>query len=245
VKKLKQNYRRFMLIAAVFLVSIFLVACGNKEEDKVEIPTSAVTVIDGDTIKVKMKNKTETVRILSVDAPEMNDPKSGKQPFAEEATTFLTHLIQSGKTLTLEKDVSYRDPYKRFLAYAYVDDKSVEEIMLEKGLVRVYQDPKNQKYLDKYRQIESSAKQKKIGIWSLENYVQQDGFHPEALKTEKVKIIIQNKPFVASTNSDVYHPSSCKKVVDTIKEENRIYFNTEEEAKASGRKRSQVPECWN
>lgn len=233
------------MLATVFLVSLVLAACGNKEEDKVEIPTSDVTVVDGDTIKVKMKNKTETVRLLLVDAPEMNDPKTGKQPFAEEATTFLTHLIQSSKTLTLEKDASNRDPYKRFLAYAYVDDKSIEETMLEKGLVRVYQDPKNQKYLDKYKQIESSAKQQKVGIWSLDNYVQPNGFDPEAVKSNKVKITIKKKEFVASSNSDVYHPTSCKKVVDTIKEDNRIYFESEEEAKASGRKRSQVQECWN
>ncbi|RAL24400.1 hypothetical protein [Thermoflavimicrobium daqui] len=49
--------------------------------------------------------------------------------------------------------------------------------------------------------------------------------------------------FVASVNSDVYHPANCK-VVDKIKKENRIYFKTEEAAKKSGRHRSDVKECW-
>jgi micrococcal nuclease len=238
--------KRFILITTVLVASILLTACGKKDaEDKVDIPTSDVTIVDGDTIKVKMNKKTETVRLLLVDAPEMNDPKSGKQPFAADATIFLTNLIQSTKTLTLEKDTSSRDPYKRFLAYAYVDGKSVEQELLENGLVRVYQDPKNEKYLSAYKEIETKAKQKKIGIWSLDNYVHSDGFHPESVHSKKIKITINKKGFVASSNSNVYHPASCKQVVDTIKEDNRLNFDTEEEAKASGRKRSEVKECWN
>lgn len=239
--------KRFILIATVLVASFLLTACGKKDaaDNKVDIPTSDVTIVDGDTIKVKMNKKTETVRLLLVDAPEMNDPKDGKQPYAEEATTFLTNLIQSGKTLTLEKDTSSRDPFKRFLAYAYVDGKSVEQELLENGMVRVYQDPKNQKYLGTYQQIETKTKLKKIGIWSLDNYVKSDGFHPENVNSKKIKITINKKGFVASSNSNVYHPASCKQVVDTIKEDNRLYFDTEEEAKTSGRKRSEVKECWN
>lgn len=229
------------------IVTTLLAACGNKDtaDNKVDIPTSNVTIVDGDTIKVKMNNKTETVRLLLVDAPEMNDPKDGKQPYAEEAAAFLTNLIQSTKTLTLEKDTSSRDPYKRFLAYAYVDGKSVEQELLKNGFVRVYQDQKNQKYLNTYKQIETKAKQNRIRIWSSVNYVQSDGFHPEAVDSKKIKITINKKGFVASSNSNVYHPASCKQVVDTIKEDNRLNFDTEEEAKASGRKRSGVKECWN
>lgn len=227
----------------MLILSIILVACGNDDEkaenNELEIPAKQVTIVDGDTIKLTMKNRVETVRLLLVDAPEMNDPKHGKQPYADEATTFLTHMIQSSKTIKLEKDTSSRDPYKRFLAYVYADEKSVQEALLENGLVRVYQDPKNHKHLNKYRQIEANAKQKKIGIWSQENYVQADGFHPEALKANT-----DQASFVASSNSDVYHPTSCKHVVDTIKEENRIYFKTEKEAQEKGYKRSQVKGCW-
>ena len=41
--------------------------------------------------------------------------------------------------------------------------------------------------------------------------------------------------FVASVNSDVYHVSSCF-YVDRIKESNRIWFTSAEEAEASGRR---------
>lgn len=220
-----------------------MVACGankDSENNELEIPAKQVTIVDGDTIKIKLKNRVETVRLLLVDAPEMNDPKTGKQPYADEATTFLTNMIQSSQTIKLEKDTSNRDPYKRFLAYVYADEKSVQEALLENGLVRIYQDPKNQKYLDKYTQIEATAKKKKIGIWSLENYVQSNGFHPEALQSNT------NEPtgFIASSNSNVYHPISCKQVVDTIKEKNRIYFKTEKEAQENGYKRSKVKGCW-
>ncbi len=235
------RFNKFILLSLVMVLIFIVAACGKEEEEnQLEIPAKQVTVIDGDTIRIDMKNRVETVRLLLVDAPEMNDNKYGKQPFADEATTYLRFLIQSSKTITLEKDVSSRDPYKRFLAYVYADKKSVQEALLEKGLVRVYQDPKNDKYLKEYKQIEAEARNKKIGIWSLDNYVQANGFHPEAVHPQSN----EQTGFVASTNSDVYHPISCKEVVDTIKEENRIYFKTEQEAQDKGYKRSKVKGCW-
>lgn len=49
-------------------------------------------------------------------------------------------------------------------------------------------------------------------------------------------------PFVGSKNSDVYHKSDCPDV-ERIKPENRVYFSSEEEAQADGRRRSKSS-CW-
>lgn len=38
-----------------------------------------------------------------------------------------------------------------------------------------------------YKQIEEEAKNKKVGIWSIENYVQEDGFYPPKKEEKKKK----------------------------------------------------------
>ncbi|WP_335342408.1 thermonuclease family protein [Polycladomyces zharkentensis] len=228
--------RRLYLSLFLSFLSLFLMLSGcsegKHEVKRVAIPVDSVTVIDGDTIKVKMNGKEDTVRLLLVDTPETHHPRLGKQPFGEEAKRFTERMIENAKTIELEKDVSERDKFGRFLAYVYVDGKSLQEELLKNGLARVaYVYQPNVKYVDEYEKIQKEAQKKGVGIWQWENYVQKDGFHREAVG------------FVASKNSDVYHPADCD-VVNEIKPENRIYFMTEQEAQASGRHRSQVEKCW-
>lgn len=54
----------------------------------------------------------------------------------------------------------------------------VNETLLEKGLARVaYVYAPNTRYVDEFREIQSKTQKQAIGIWSIENYVQEDGFH--------------------------------------------------------------------
>ncbi|MFD1907245.1 thermonuclease family protein [Paenibacillus rhizoplanae] len=72
------------------------------------------------------------MRLILIDTPETKPV----QPFGPEASAFTTKLLMDN-TVRLEFDVSERDQYGRILAYAYVDDKMVNELLLEKGLARV------------------------------------------------------------------------------------------------------------
>lgn len=52
------------------------------------------------------------------------------------------------------------------------------EMLLVKGLARVaYVYQPNVKYVDHFQSIQHEAQEKGIGIWSLENYVQEEGFN--------------------------------------------------------------------
>jgi len=236
------------LLFLCLLLSLLIIGCNAEEKNetnnsKLVVKSSQVDVIDGDTIKVHWKQgdqkKTETVRLLLIDAPELNHPKLGEQPYGREAKKHVEQLIQKATTVTIEKDQTTRDKYNRFLAHVYADDTRIQESLLENGLSRVaYVMQPNVKYLAEYKKAEKEAQEKGVGIWSIKNYVQQDGFHPENIENSEEQGI-----FVASKNSDVYHPADCD-VVKTIKTQNRIYFASEEEAKASGRKRSKVEGCW-
>lgn len=147
------------------------------------VKAKVIEAIDGDTIKVQLNGKEETVRFLLVDTPETKHPTYGEQPFGREASNFTKQLV-SGKTVELEQDVNNGpDKYGRLLYYVYVDGKSVQEALLEKGLARVaYVYVPNVKYVDEYRAIQEKAQKAGVGIWSIENYAQEDGYHAEVVK---------------------------------------------------------------
>lgn len=149
--------------------------------EKKQIPVDLVETIDGDTIKIIYNGETKNVRYLLIDTPETNHPRLGAQPFGKEAKERNRQLVNSGK-LTIEFDVGERvDKYGRLLAYVYVDGKSVQETLLKEGLARVaYVYPPNTRYLDEFRAAEKIAKDKKLGIWSIENYATDSGFNSSA-----------------------------------------------------------------
>lgn len=151
-----------------------------------KFPAELIKIIDGDTIKVIINGKEETVRFLLVDTPETHHPRLGVQPYGPEASAFTKQLL-SESTVQLEKDVSERDKYGRLLMYVYTPDgRSVQEELLKSGLARVaYVYPPNTKYVDEYNTIQKTAQKNNVGIWSIENYAQEDGFHAESNQSNK------------------------------------------------------------
>lgn len=157
---------------------------GETVEGKVTMTT------DGDTFKVMLtqdllirgmqlsKGQTIIVRLLLIDTPESVGDKAG-MPFGEEASTFAKDLLE-GETVTLEFDQGeLQDHYDRFLAYAYVDGKRVQDTLVEEGyaMLRYINEP-NTRYLDELRAIEEGARSAELGIWSIPEYVDiEKGFN--------------------------------------------------------------------
>lgn len=220
----------------LFLTLFLAAGCGN--DQAIELPKRSIQVVDGDTLKAIVKNRQETIRLRLVDTPELNHKENGKQPLSEEAKAFTQKRIRDAEKVTLEPDEEMgRDPYGRMLAYIHVDGKLLQEELVENGYARIaFADQSNSKYLEGLKQAEKKARSQKAGVWQWQGYVRNDGFQPEALKNER-------NLFVASKNSDVYHPIGCH-VAQEIKPENRIYYTSEAEAMKDHRRRSQVESCW-
>ncbi|MGE5704540.1 MAG: thermonuclease family protein [Clostridia bacterium] len=225
-----------MLIA--LLLPLLVTACGGGQnaeqlastkeqtesgETSGRVKAEVIKAVDGDTIKVKLGGKETTVRFLLVDTPETKHPKLGEQPFGKEASQFVKALLEK-KTVELEQDVTPGpDKYGRMLFYVYVDGKSVQEMLLEKGLARVaYVYVPNVKYVDKYRAIQEKAQKAGVGIWSIENYAQEDGFHagqvkepdaaaeqPEDIDSQTPGIEIDQQPTTPEGKQEVFY-NSCK-----------------------------------
>ncbi|MFX3637339.1 MAG: thermonuclease family protein [Candidatus Pristimantibacillus sp.] len=133
-------------------------------------------VVDGDTMRVLINNQEETIRLLLVDTPETKKQGTPVQPFGPEASDYAKEILITGKSVKLEIDVSESDKYSRLLVYLWVDDILFNELLLVKGLARVaYVYPPNVKYVEQFRALQKQSQESSIGIWSIENYVQEDG----------------------------------------------------------------------
>lgn len=211
---------------------------GSKEKELQQdisgIPAKVVNVVDGDTIDVIMNGKKERVRFILVDTPETKHPQMGVQPFGEEASNFTKEQLLD-QDIILELDVAERDRYGRLLAYIWLNGKNFNEILIERGLARVAVFPPNTKYVDRFREIQQTAQEQAIGIWSIENYVEEKGFNKEKVKKnqslKEAKSGCKIKGNISSSGEMIYHMPGGVYYDRTNPEE---WFCSKEEAEKAG-----------
>jgi micrococcal nuclease len=224
----------------------------NQEAKGKTLQATVVKVVDGDTVKIKLHNgQVETVRLLLIDTPETVHPSKPVQPFGPEASQFSKKLMPPGTKIEVEPGISERDKYGRLLAYFYINGESVNKKLIEKGLARVaYVYAPNTKYIDEFRELQDQARQKKAGIWSIENYATSQGFD-DTLPTKPVASSSiparknqtnpsctnpQIKGNINSRGEKIYHIPSGQYYSMTKPEE---LFCTEPEAEKAGFRKSQ------
>ena len=121
------------------------------------------SVIDGDTIRVSLAGKVESVRLVGIEAPEIRrTKKAGRQ--AEERGLTLKGLLAKGReaterlkklvegrrvTLVWPYEPGERDRFERLLAYVEVDGIDVGEVLLRGGFawtLEKYEHPRSGRY---------------------------------------------------------------------------------------------------
>ncbi len=126
-----------------------------------------VSIIDGDTFKVKVGRHVVTVRMLGIDTPETIDPRKPEQCFGKESSDE-TKLLLTGHEVQLKFNPNrkQKDKFKRYLAYVYRDDDLfVNELLLKEGFAKEYTYGKAYEFQKKFRKIENEAKKEKKGMW--------------------------------------------------------------------------------
>lgn len=118
-----------------------------------------VSVHDGGTLTVLIGERKETVRLIGIDAPELDQAPSGPQ-----ARDVLRGLVE-GKTVRLETDVTVRDQNKRLLAYVFAGDLFVNLEMLRQGQALIYTVPPNVAHEEEYRKAQEEARLAGRGVW--------------------------------------------------------------------------------
>jgi len=129
-------------------------------------PTILVSrVIDGDTIEVQLRGRTEDIRLIGIDTPETVHPTVGVECFGPQASDFTKDRLE-GKRVRLEYDVERRDRYGRLLAYVWIDGVMFNKTLVAQGFASVSTYPPNVRYVDRFLAAQRAARSSNKGYWA-------------------------------------------------------------------------------
>ncbi|SFE57899.1 thermonuclease family protein [Peptostreptococcus sp. D1] len=250
----KKNIKILCTLIFLFFNILFLTGCSNLSSNNSNFyETAKVTkVVDGDTINIQVNEKNYKVRMIGVDTPETVHPSKPIQFYGREASDY-TKKNLTDKTVYLQKDVSDTDKYGRLLRYVWTtppssDNPSEEEIieymynanLVKNGYAHAYTYQPNSRYSDLFSKLQSSAREKNIGLWNtdLEKKFNNSnsGEKNISINSKKSSDATSNK-IKGNKKSKIYHlPGS--KTYSQVSEKNTVYFNTEQDAIDAGYKKS-------
>lgn len=139
-------------------------------DDQSQDTYEVVSVTDGDTFKVNINGKTETVRLVGINTPETVDPRKPVECFGKQASDKLKSLLIGKKVgLISDSTQSDRDRYGRLLRFATIDGQDVGLIMISEGFAQesLYSTVPHFMY-EKYVQAQTAAIFAKVGLWAEE-----------------------------------------------------------------------------
>lgn len=167
--------KRYYVISFIFILSVCSLAYGIKERyspvdnKRVGKTLRVEKIYDGDTIGAVVAGRFEKIRLLGIDAPEMD-----QRPWGKKARECLRSLISvAGSEISLEYDIDRRDKYGRILAYIWTQDrKMINEEMMKKGCAVLFTFSPNVRYAELFRSAQKKAQEDKAGLWG-ENGLQE------------------------------------------------------------------------
>ncbi len=142
------------------IVCLFLLLTGCQSTTQPQgLKVQVKRVISGQTIEVVSHQQTMQVRLIGIDAPDLQQQPHGKASLAS-----LTQIVAS-KEVVLEFDEQKQDEYGRYLAYVW-SDLLVNEYLVQQGVVIVSAKPPNHKYDTRLARAQEWARLQEQGIWN-------------------------------------------------------------------------------
>ncbi len=140
-------------------------ADGGVDAEPARVSGRVLRAVDGDTLEVALDGGgVETVRIIGVDTPETVKPDTPVQCFGPKASAF-EHREVEGRRVRLLLGVEPRDIYGRLLAYAWVDGRFLETVLLRRGLARTLPFPPNTRFAERFAALQAVAARSGRGLW--------------------------------------------------------------------------------
>jgi endonuclease YncB( thermonuclease family) len=183
------------------------ITSNNNEGAKQEAPQNTelytvASVVDGDTAKLIINGKSESIRIIGLDTPETVDPRKPVQCFGKEASAKAKDLLD-GQKVRIEVDSSQgdRDKYDRLLRYIILPDgRNFSKVMIEDGYAFEYTYNIPYKYQAEFKEAQRVAREQNRGLWSSNTC---NGESKEALTPIIVPPVPkENTPPTSSTNTE-------------------------------------------
>ena len=114
-------------------------------------------IVDGDTFYCADGRK---VRLIGIDSPELSQGEYGR-----DARDALQDLMPLGGAVRLEGDAAPRDRWGRTLAWAWSDNRLINEAMVRGGWAVLYTVPPNVKYAGRLERAQKTAREARAGLW--------------------------------------------------------------------------------
>ncbi len=168
---------------------------------------SVISVTDGDTLKINMDGKTETLRLIGIDTPETVDPRKTVQCFGKEASNKAKEML-TGKKVRVEKDSTQgeRDKYNRLLVYIYLEDGLFyNKYIIEQGYAHEYTYNIPYKHQVDFKNAQKSAQNNQRGLWNPNTC---NGVTTSAPKTTTPPTTKTEKSEVVKVTGHTYYLSS-------------------------------------
>jgi micrococcal nuclease len=146
---------------------------------KVRNTATIIRVVDGDTIKVNYGGKTESLRLIGIDAPENKLSRKAKSEaiaskenlvtivsIGIDAEKFIKNLVKKGDIVIIEFDIEKKDAQGEILGYVFLaNGMMLNEEIVRAGYAYVVTTSRNVKYQERLLKAYSEAKSHKRGLW--------------------------------------------------------------------------------
>ena len=131
------------------------------------LPAVVQRVVDGDTIIVRVQDKTETIRLLGIDTPEKAGGPRPAECFGAEASARLAELLPPHTQVLLSRDLESRDQYSRLLAFVHRsnDGLFINLAMLEDGFATPLFFAPNRLAEERFTVAGDAARREWVGFW--------------------------------------------------------------------------------
>ncbi len=174
IMKIVKNAFCFLILYCLVSSALFT-ACRYDQET-----ITVLKVIDGDTLRIRLKGKAEKIRLIGIDTPEMRvndkaqrDARRSKMDIStilrqgQESRRFVRTLVKQGDRIRVVFDVQKRDRYGRLLGYVYLSDgRMLNEEIIRAGFASLLSIPPNIRYQKRFQKVFMEARHHKRGLWN-------------------------------------------------------------------------------
>lgn len=137
-------------------------------ERKAMESATVVRVVDGDTVDLKIGNRTVRTRLLNLDTPETVDPRRPVEEYGREASNFTKSVLKEGTKILFRYDVEKADRYGRHLLHIYLADGTwVNALLVRAGFAQVATYPPNVSASAFFRELQRKAREESLGLWQI------------------------------------------------------------------------------
>jgi len=126
----------------------------NRIAHSEEYQAQVTRVVDGDTIYLSAPGRDIKVRMVGIDAPELN------QPYGAEARDALTQMVKGKTVRVIAED---RDRYGRIVGRVFLGNLDVNLAMIRQGYAWVYRNYTTDQNL---YSAETEAQNSRRGLWA-------------------------------------------------------------------------------